>query len=221
MRDRHRGVFVEQQLQQRAADQIGAADHDGVHALQRCMHALGEDDAPERRARRQRGESTGKASGVVGMQPVDILGGIDGVDDGFGIKRFGQRELHQNAVHGGIAIEFGDQRQQVVLRDIRRQHMLERRHAGGLRLLVLAADIDLAGGVAAHQHHRKAGRDPVLAHHPRNLPGNAGTKFSGNDFSIDDAGRHLIPLTVNPTWPRSAFATLRQAWRDRRRRQFV
>ena len=33
MRDGHGGVFVEQQLQQQAADQIGAADHDGVHPL--------------------------------------------------------------------------------------------------------------------------------------------------------------------------------------------
>src|SRR5436190_24218211 len=35
MRDRHRGVLVQEQLQQRAADQVGAADHDRIHALER------------------------------------------------------------------------------------------------------------------------------------------------------------------------------------------
>ena len=86
MRDRHRGVFVEQQLHQRPADQVRAADHDRIHALERGMHALGQDDAAERRAGRQRGKAAGQPPGIVRMQPVDILGGIDGVDDGFGIN---------------------------------------------------------------------------------------------------------------------------------------
>ena len=122
MRDRHRGVFVEQQLHQRTADQVGAADDDGVHAFERGVHAFGQDDAAERRAGRQRGKAAGEASGIVRMQPVDVLGGIDGIDDGFGIKRFRQRQLHQNAVHGRIAIERSDQRQQIALRDVGRQY---------------------------------------------------------------------------------------------------
>jgi hypothetical protein len=65
----------------------------------------------QRRAGRQRGKSAGQPSGVVGMQPVDILGGIDGVNDGFGMQRFRQRQLHENAVHRRIAIELANQRQ--------------------------------------------------------------------------------------------------------------
>jgi len=216
MRNRHRGVFVEQQLQQGTADQIGAADDDGVHAFQRRMHALGQDDAAERRAGRERGKSAGETPGVVRMQSIDVLGGIDGVDDRLSMQRFRQRQLHQNAMHGGIAIELSDQGQQIILRDVFRQYVLERCHAGGLGLLVLAADVDLAGGVAADQHHREPGRDPVLALHPRNLIGNAGAKFSGNDFSIDDQGRHF-----NPSLRRSAFVTPRRALRGRHRRRFA
>jgi len=71
--------------------------------------------------------------------------------------------------------------------------MLERRHAGFLRLLVLAADIDLAGGIAADQHHREPRRQPVptlvyappLRRREREAPSNA--------FPIDDPGRHLHP----------------------------
>jgi hypothetical protein len=53
---------------------------------------------------------------------------------------------------------------------------------------VLGADIDLAGGIAADQHHREAGRQSVFTLHPRNLIGNARAKLGGDAFSIDDRG---------------------------------
>ncbi len=74
--------------------------------------------------------------------------------------------------------------------------MLERRHAGGLGLLVLAADIDLAGGIVADQHHREPRRQLMVALNARDLVGDAAAQFGGNDLSIDDAGRHLNPLFV-------------------------
>ena len=102
-------------------------------------------------------------------------------------------------MHGGIAVEFCDQRQQIGLRHIGGQLVLERGHAGGLRLRVLAADIDLAGGVIADQHHRKARREPMLAFDPGDLFGDTGAKLRRNDFSVDDACRHLNPLSF-PAW---------------------
>ena len=191
MRNRHRGVFIQEQLDQRTADQIGAADDDRVHAFQRGMHGFGKHDAAERRARRKRRKAGGQPSGVVRMQSVDVLGGVDGVDDGFSMQRLRQRQLHENAVHGGIAIELCHQRQQIALSDIRRQHVLERRHAGGLGLLMLAADIDLTRRIAADQHHRKPGCQAMLALHARDLLGNAGAKLRCNDLAVDDPGRHL------------------------------
>ena len=125
MRDGDGGVFIEQKLHQGATDQIGAADHHGVHTLERSMHALGQDDAAQRRTRRQRRKAAGQPPGIVRMQTVDVLGRIDRIDDGFGMQRFGQRQLHQDPVHGGIAIELSDQGQQVALWHICRQHMLE------------------------------------------------------------------------------------------------
>ena len=207
MRDRHRRILVEQQLHQRTADQIGAADHDRIHAFQRGMHALGQDDAAERRAWRQRGKAAGEPAGIVRMQAVDILGRIDGVDDGFGVDRFRQRQLHENAVHRGIAVELCDQRQQIGLRDVGGQLVLERGHAGGLGLLVLAADIDLAGGIVADQHHRKARRELMLALDPRDLVGDAGAKLRCNDFSVDNACRHLNPSS-SPCFAAAAFRSV-------------
>src|SRR5882724_5887238 len=204
MCNRHRRIFVEQQLHQRAANQIGAADDERVHALQRGMHALGQDDAAERRAWRQRGKAAGEPAGIVRVQPVDILGRIDGVDDGFGVKRFRQRQLDENAVHGRIAVEFSNQRQQIGLRNISRQFMLERRHAGFLGVLVLAADVDLAGGVVADKHDGKARYELMLTLDPRDFPGDAGAKFCRNDFSIDDPGGHFNPSSLD----QSGFAAV-------------
>ena len=97
------------------------------------------------------------------MQAVDILGGIDGIDHGLGVQALGQRQLHENAVHGGIAVELGDHRQQIGLRDVGRQLVLERGHAGSLGLRMLGADIDFAGGIVADQNHCEARHQIVLA----------------------------------------------------------
>ena len=191
MRNRHGGVFMEQQLHQGPPDQIGAPDHDRVHAFKRSMHALRKDDAAEWRAGRERDKAAGEPPGIVRMQPIDVLGGIDGVDDGFRVQRFRQRQLHQDAMHACIAIEPCDQCQQFGSGGIGRQSVLERRHAGPLRLGVLAADIDFAGRIVADQYHCEPGRQAGLALDAGDLAGDADAKLRGNGFSIDDAGRHL------------------------------
>jgi hypothetical protein len=53
------------------------------------MHALGQDDAAERRAGRQRGKATGQPAGIVRVQPVDVLGGSIALMDRFGGIDFG------------------------------------------------------------------------------------------------------------------------------------
>jgi len=64
-------------------------------------------------------------------------------------------------VHGGVAIEAFDQRQQDWLRRIRRQAMLEGGHTYLMGLTGLVAHIDLAGGIFAHQDDGKARSDAV------------------------------------------------------------
>src|SRR3569623_432285 len=144
MRDRHRGVFEEQQLDQRTTDQIRAAEHDSIHALKRRMHGLRQNDAAERCARRQRRQPAREPPRIAGMQPIHVLRRLDRVDDGVGVQPLRQRQLHQNAVDARIAVEPVDHRQHLGLRRIGRKLVLERRHARGQRLLGLAADIDFA-----------------------------------------------------------------------------
>src|SRR5262249_766251 len=91
-----------------------------------------------------------------------------------------------------------------------RQLVLERRHAGFLRLLVLAAHIDFARRVVADQNHREPGQQIVLALDPRDFVRDARTKLRGNGFSVDDPGCHLIPSFLL----KSERAELRQAFWD-------
>src|SRR6185369_9368379 len=96
------------------------------------------------------------------------------------------------------------------------QLVLERGHAGGLGLGLLGADIDLARRVVADQDHRKARHQIVLALDAGDLVGHARPEVRGNDFSIDDLGRHVSSLGLS-IWPKQAGAGLRQAAPDRRR----
>ena len=93
---------------------------------------------------------------LIRVQAVDILGRIDRRHDLCG-RAIWLRQLHQDAVHRRIAVELADQREQVGLRDVCRQHVLERGHAGGERLLALAADVDFARRIVTDQHHARPG----------------------------------------------------------------
>ena len=99
MRDRHRRVLRQEELRQRLADDVGAADHDRLEPVERGPHGLGEQHAAERRARRKRRQPGGQAAGIHGMEAVDILGRVDRGDHLVRIDLRRQRQLHQDAVH--------------------------------------------------------------------------------------------------------------------------
>src|SRR4051812_37366160 len=60
---------------------------------------------------------------------------------------------------------------------------------------MLAAHIDLAGGIAADQYHGEAGRHAMFGFDARDFGGDAAAQFGGNDLSIDDAGGHVSVLS--------------------------
>ena len=77
------------------------------------MHGLGQHDAAERRAGRERRQAGREPADVHRMKAVDVLGGIDRVQDLLAVDLPRQRKLHQDAVHGRIGVELSDQRQQI------------------------------------------------------------------------------------------------------------
>ena len=97
----------------------------------------------------------------------------------------------------GSRLSFATTRQQIGLRHVGRQLVLERGHAGGLGLGVLGADIDLAGGIVADQNHREARHQIVFALDAGDLVSDASAKFRRDDFSIDDLGRHVSSLGLS------------------------
>ncbi len=79
-----------------------------------------------------------EAADVQGMEAVDVLVGVDGVQDLLGIDVLGQRQLNENAVDVLVRVQALHERQDLVLGRRLGELVLERLHAdldGLLRLL--------------------------------------------------------------------------------------
>ena len=119
------------------------------------------------------------------MEAVDILGRIDGDQDLGRVELLGQRQLDQDAVDRGVGVEAPDQLQQLGLRRILGELVVEARHAEFDRELALAADVDLAGRIGAHQHRGQAGLGPALGDQIGNTGAHALAQTAREGFSID------------------------------------
>ena len=201
MGDGHRAVFRKQQLRHRLADNVGFADHHGMEAGEVFAEpVLQQHEAAERRAGHQCRLAGRKAPGIGDMEAVDIFVGIDALDDGVGIEMDGQRQLHENAVHGGIDIQPVDQRHQLVLRRVGRKLVLEGIHAGGDRLAVLRAHIDGTGGICADKDDGKARHGAGRLFQPGNVLGDVFEQAGRELLAVDDRAvrdsihSHDIPL---------------------------
>ena len=157
--DRDRGILRQQQQRRGLAHDVRAANDDGV--LARNVGARGLDHADA--ARRSAGQVARLAdlhtAHVDGREAVHILLGRDGVDDSLLVDLGGQRQLHQNAVHSGVIRQLLHLGQQGVLRGVGGQVDAAALDAALRTVVDLAADVDLAGGVLAHQNDRQAGVD--------------------------------------------------------------
>ncbi len=105
------------------------------------------------------------------MQAVHVLARIDAARGPLGVQAAGQGQLDQDAVHLRILVELRDQGLQVMLGGPGRDPVLQGADPGPGAGLDLAAHVDVAGRVVAHQHHRQAGRAQALGgavrHHRR------------------------------------------------------
>ena len=94
------------------------------------------------------------------MKAIDILARVDCIHDTGRIETGGQRQLHQNAVHGLVVVEQIDQRQQVRLAGRCRQVVRERGDAGLGRRLAFVAHVNAGGGIRSHLHDGEPGGRP-------------------------------------------------------------
>ena len=94
------------------------------------------------------------------METVHVLGGVYFQHDGSLVNMGRGRALHQNAVDGGIRIQFPDDLKQFLLGGIRRENDFPGMHAQFSAFLHLGIDIYLGSGVIPHQDHGQARRNP-------------------------------------------------------------
>jgi hypothetical protein len=147
--------------------------------------------AAERGARHHGFLARRQQADIGNVKAVDVLGGIDRVDHLVGVNVARQRQLHEDAVHLRRGVELFHQRQQVGLGGVGVELVLVGIHPRLDRHPALGADIDLAGRVLAHQHHRKPRRDAVRVFQMRNMAGDVFPKFRGVSFPVDDLRGHL------------------------------
>ena len=119
------------------------------------------------------------------MKAIDVLRRIDCDENLRGVDVLGQRQLHQDAADGGVRVQPADQLQQFGLRGLRRQAMIEARHADLGRGLAFAADVDLAPRIGADQHRREAGPGHTLGHERRHALAHAGPQAGGECLAVD------------------------------------
>ena len=106
-----------------------------------------------------------------GWKASTSFSGIDRFEHAPFVDLLRQRQLHQDAVDGRVAVQPVDQSQKFLGRGLGRRAMKLAGNAGLLAGFLLVADIDLAGRVLAHQHGRQAGRHAGLGDERRRFLG--------------------------------------------------
>ncbi len=100
----------------------------------------------------------------------------------------GQRQLHQNAVDGGVVVQALDQVEKLALRRRFRQVMLNGVKTAFLGLAALGSDIDLACRVFADNHHCNTGHDAGCSHELFGLGLHRGNHILGELLAINQLG---------------------------------
>src|SRR5204863_1013949 len=90
---------------------------------------------------------------------VDVLVEIDGGEGDGLVEPLGQRQLQENTVDGPIGAQRAQQVHQLALADALRVERVARDDADGVRRALLAADVDLRGGVLADEDDAEGRRD--------------------------------------------------------------
>ena len=91
-------------------------------------------------------------------------------------------------MHRRIGVQLRHLGQQRVFAGRLRQAMLEGVHPRFHRLLALGADIDLAGRILAHQHHRQARRQIMIALQTFDRRRHPAAQALGKGLAVDAGG---------------------------------
>ena len=161
--DGDRRVGSEQQLRHRLAEQVRAADHDGLGALERRAGLREQQHHAGRRARPQAVAAQRERAGAERRQAVDVLERVDEAGQLDAVEVVRDRELADDAADLRVGVELLDQRDDLVARRVGGEPVVEAPDADLGAGLLLAADVDGARRVVADEDRREARRASVLA----------------------------------------------------------
>src|SRR5439155_27297035 len=116
---------------------------------------------------------------------VDILGGVDGVNDAARIYVPRQRQLDEYPIDPVIAIELLDLGDECCLRDLSRQGELERGKSDANASPPLASHIDFACRIAPDEDRGEAGGHALLVAQPRGTFGDPTADLGSDRLAID------------------------------------
>src|SRR6266851_5722224 len=154
MADGDGGVGVHEEKGHGFADDVAAAEDNGVGAFDLDFVALQNFHAAGGSAGDQAGAPADEAAEIDGMETVHVFGGINGFQNALGIDLRGKRKLDEDAVDVVVAIQVFDDGEQ-----IESGHGGWRREerAGEAELFAggnFALDVELRGGIFSYEDRR-------------------------------------------------------------------
>ena len=158
MGDRHRGVGRLQHQGHGLAHQDAAADHHGP--FPGGVNAVGAEQRhhPSRRAAAWPRLTFQQPPHVEGVEPIGILLRVDRLKQRPLIQSSRQRQLQQDPIHPGIAIQRPYRPENILGRGVGWQVIAEAGNADASASLFLVGHIHRTGGVIANPKHRQTWR---------------------------------------------------------------
>ena len=127
---------------------------------------------------------------VVGVDAVNVLVRVDGLDDPVAVDSTGKGELHQYAVNAGVFVEPVDGGKDFVLGGGGREISGVAEQPGLLAGAALISDVDGGRGVVADKHDGQTGGYAVLLLHLDDAIGNLGAYLRRQVCAGQNLGRH-------------------------------
>src|SRR6266481_5940017 len=170
--NRHGRVLLEQHERDRLADEVAAADDDGIGTAQLETGLGDEAHDAERGARPQPAAPREQTPLARDREPVDVLCRRDRSNDRVLVERVGERQLHQDTVHVEARVQLFDERHELRRRRIGGQPVPEGAHPERGAAFLLRADVDARRRVVADEDRRETGDDTSIGerrHPPADL----------------------------------------------------
>src|SRR5215210_2934044 len=162
-------VAVQEEQRRGLADDVAAADHDRIGALQPDPVLVQQREHAERRPRHVPGRPGEQEPRVDRVEAVDVLHRVDRLDHALLGDLVGERQLHEDPVDRGVGVQLADQRQQLLLARLGRQSQVARLDPDLERRAVLHPDVDVRGGVVADEDRGDPDRARECGHLGRHL----------------------------------------------------